>query len=149
MNKEEMFKIFDACNPAVSDIREYLEQVAKTLPLDCLFLGKDGNTIITRCLRFGLGRFVGFVIDKRIYYTETYTCKLIEAKPTPYEQNLLNAKARLIHPRALPARLCDLPELLSSQHIVKDLFDRLQVFGYPALKIIDNDSTWYFYSSWS
>jgi hypothetical protein len=149
MNKEEMFRIFDACNPSVSDIREYLEQVAKTLPLDCLFLGKDGNTIITRCLRFGLGRFVGFVIDKRIYYAETYSCKLFGEKPMAHEQNLLNAKARLIHPRATPARLRDLPELAAWLPLLIELSHKLRVYGYQPFQIIDNDSTWYFYSSWS
>lgn len=47
MEKEEIFRIFNACQPTVAQVKEYLEKISGDSPFDLIFR-KDGKEFFSK-----------------------------------------------------------------------------------------------------
>ena len=130
MNTQEVFRVFDACQPTVAQVQEYLERISGHSPFNLIF-AKDGKEKVSQKLDYNLGQLVGVVIESTIYYTQ-----VMSKKDNPNDKDVsfndLFAFGRQIHPKARPLNLKDLKLLGKHKKEYKKLCDMLSVFGYSA-----------------
>lgn len=132
MTNQELFRIFDACQPSVAQVKEYLERISGVSPFDLIFV-KGNQNRITNKISPDAGELVGIVIEKTIFYIKGF-----EKKEAPDTQKITTddvfAFAQKLYPRnrALPMTLENLQTLVKNREKFEDLCQMLSVFGYEA-----------------
>ncbi len=71
MNKEEKFKIWDATNPSILEVKEYLNRISAITPLQLVFKTQDGTLIFDNHIR-NLP-FIGVLIENIIFYAKGFS----------------------------------------------------------------------------
>lgn len=130
MTNQELFRIFDACQPSVIQVKEYLKRISGVSPFDLIFVKGNLNKI-TNKINPNTGELVGIVIEKTIFYIKGF-----EKKEVPDGQKITTddvfAFAKKLYPksRALPMTLENLQTLAKNREKFEDLCQMLSVFGY-------------------
>lgn len=148
MEKQELFRVFDACQPTVAQVREYLERISGYSPFALVF-NKNGEEIVTNQLEQNKGQLVGVIIESTIFYTQ-----VMSKKDNPKDKRLscrdVFAFGYKIDPTARPMKTKDLKLLNKYRKEYSKLFDMVQIFDYflPALQnsyvILNEPSTYTF-----
>lgn len=136
MDKKDLFRVFDACQPTVAQVREYLERISGNSPFDLIFVD-DGKEKITRNLNYNMGSLLGVVIESTVFYTQ------IMSKEDNNDDRDLTADdifafGRKIHPKARPLSKADVLLLGRYKKEYETLGDMLKVFGYSNLPPLQN-----------
>lgn len=131
MEKEEIFRIFDACRPTVAQVREYLERISGVSPFDLIFF-KDGKEIITKKIAPNMGELVGVVVDKTIFYVKPMTFDEVKDLPMPVTTEVVFDFGKKIHVNAKPIDEFAMNVFAANSHNFLRLSDMLAVFGYDS-----------------
>lgn len=131
METQEIFRVFDACQPSVAQVRAYLERISGLSPFDLIF-SKNGKETITDKIGHGQGELVGIVIDKTIFYAK--------GLGKHNKENIVSCQdvfafGQTLHPKAIPMNFKTLDILRKNINEYYKLTDMLQVFGYQALPL--------------
>lgn len=129
MEKEEIFRIFDACQPTVAQVKEYLERISKESPFDLIFC-KDGKETITKKIAYDLGELIGIVVEKNIFYTKPLTKSDISCLDDITAHDVF-AFGKKIHAKALPLNQKTISLIEKHYNDFLQLADMLDVYGYP------------------
>ena len=131
MEKEEIFRIFDACRPTVAQVREYLERISGVSPFDLIFF-KDGKEIITKKIAPNMGELVGVVVDKTIFYVKPMTFDDVKDLPMPVTTEVVFDFGKKIHAKAKPIDEENFGTFRRNRGNLQNLAQMLSVFGYSA-----------------
>lgn len=131
METQEIFRVFDACQPSVAQVREYLERISGVSPFDLIF-AKGGIETITNQIKHNQGELIGIVMDKTFFYARGL-CK--SDRNNILSSNDVFAFGRTLHPKALPMNRKTLAILRKNIDAYKKTADMLQVFGYNILPL--------------
>ena len=135
MKTNELFKIIDACNPSISQIKAYLERISGQTPEAFeLVFKKDGKLFNTSQIAANQGELIGFVFGKTLFYFKALTKEALENKKDFSLQDVLDFGKQL-HPKASPLTKEQILMVAKKAKSYANLCDRLSVFGYsiPAL----------------
>ena len=131
MEKEEIFRVFDACQPTVAQVREYLEKISSDSPFDLIFR-KDGKEYFSKKITPNMGELVGIVVDKTIFYVQPLTFDNLKDLPMPVTTEVVFNFGKNIHVNAKPWNEYALNVFVANYHDLLCLSDKLAVFGYPS-----------------
>ena len=131
MEKEEIFRIFNACQPTVAQVREYLEKMSGNSQFDLIFR-KDGKEYFSKTIAPNMGELVGIIVDKTIFYAKQMTYNDVK------KLNKINARtvfefAKNIHSLAMPMNMKAFNLLKNHQEDFYELSQKLEVLGYPKI----------------
>ncbi len=136
MEKKEIFRIFDACEPTIVQVKEYLERISGNSPFDLVFM-KDGNEVITRCIKKDMGELLGIVIGHMVFYAKGLGRE--EGKALSQDEitiaDVFAYGKKKFHPKAFPMNRDALEILCRNRMEYAKLLDMLSVFGYKALPL--------------
>lgn len=131
MDKKDLFRVFDACQPTVAQVREYLERISGNSPFDLIFVD-NGKEKITRNLNYNMGCLLGVVIETTVFYTQ-----IMSKEDNKDDRDLtaddIFAFGHKIHPKARPLSRADVLLLWQYRKEYEALGDMLKVFGYSNL----------------
>lgn len=136
MDKKDLFRVFDACQPTVAQVREYLERISGNSPFDLIFID-NGKEKITRKLDYNMGKLLGVVIETTVFYTQTMSNE-DNKDERRLTANAIFAFGRKIHPKARPLSEADILLLRKYKEKYEALSDMLEVFGYFNLPRLQN-----------
>lgn len=71
MNKEEKFKVWDATNPKVRDVKEYLARLCQKASVPLVYKNTDGQFVYTKQFIPG-GAFVGIMLGSTIFFSKGF-----------------------------------------------------------------------------
>ena len=131
MEKEEIFRVFNACQPTVAQVREYLEKIASDSPFDLIFR-KDGKEYFSKKITPNMGELVGIVVDKTIFYAQPMTYADVQKLDTVNTRTVFDF-AKSIHPLAAPINMKAFTLLKDYQKDFRELSEKLEVLGYPKI----------------
>ncbi len=131
MEKKEIFRIFDACQPTVSQVKEYLKKMSAISPFELIFR-KDGKEIFTHEISNDSGELIGVIVDKTIFYARTMTYKDAQALGD-VDARAVFEFGKSIHSCALPINTEIFTLLKEHQDDFAELAEKLEVFGYPKI----------------
>ncbi len=138
MKKHEKFKVFDACQPTVSEVKEYLERISGEAPFNLIFV-KDGKKNITNKLKKDLGELEGVIIDRTIFYTKCLDRAYRDTLPEDTKlsaEDVFRAGRVLLQPKDVtPMSDNDLELLKDNLDDYVKLLDMLSVWGYEAMPL--------------
>ena len=129
MEKEEIFRIFDACKPTVAVVREYLERISGLAPFDVIFL-QNGIERITNQLAPNLGEPVGVVMDRTIFYFRSLCKDDFDANIENLTVEDVLSFAKKLHSKAFPFNNLSMDVLCRNRVLLSETLEMLRVFGY-------------------
>lgn len=134
MQKEEIFRVFDACQPTVAQVKEYLERISGVSPFDLIFK-KDGKEYFSKKIAPDMGELVGVVVDKTVFYVKPLTFDDVKDLPMPIMAQTVFDFGEKIYAKAKPWDDAALNVLALHRNDLLLLSDMLVVFGYaPCFK---------------
>lgn len=129
MQKEEIFRIFDACQPTVTEVKEYLERISSNSPFDLIFV-KDGKETFTKKIARNMGELVGIVVGTTIFYAKPMTFDDVKDKDI-VSTDIVFAFGQKIHPKAFPLNEKAIKILQENRHIFLQIAEMLEFSRYP------------------
>lgn len=131
MDKQDLFRIFDACQPTVAQVTEYLERISGKSPFRLIFV-KDGKEKTTKTIEKGLGVLSGVIIEDTVFYTKVMTKQDADENQQLTANDVFEFGCRCINQGARPLRKADILLLGKHREAYNSLLDRLSFFGYSA-----------------
>lgn len=130
MEKEEIFRIFDACQPTIAQVREYLEKISKESPLELVFR-KNGKDSITKKIDRNMGELVGIVVGTTIFYTKVMTWNDVKFMNSEVTAKDVFAFGQKIHPKAIPLNDTVIEILREKRRVFLQIAEMLELSGFP------------------
>lgn len=138
MKQEEKFKIWDATEPTVAEVKEYLNRLCGQTPLQLVFRNQKKELVYSDTILTD-HTFVGILVSQTIFFARGYTAE-DAAKDEQGELKEVYAKDvfswvennPLFPPNSRPLLKSD-RELLS--HYDKELLNTLAILEYHRLKM--------------
>lgn len=131
MEKEEIFRVFNACQPTVAQVKEYLEKISGDSPFDLIFR-KDGKEFFSKKITPNMGELVGIVVEKTIFYAKQMTYADTKKLDTVNARAVFDF-AKNIHSRAMPMNMKTFTLLKNHHEDLHELSQKLEVLGYPKI----------------
>lgn len=133
MKDQELFRIFDACQPTVAQAKKYYELISGSARSEFdLVFSKDGNKNITRKLRKDLGKLEGIIVDGVMFYTRSITIDDFDPEKSITHDKVFRIAKALYPEAALMERGASFFILEKNLEAIKKLIDKLTYLGYEA-----------------
>lgn len=123
-----MFRVFDACQPTVAQVRDYLERISGNSPFDLIFIN-DEKTKITKNLDYNLGSLFGVVIETTVFYTQVLSQKDNKDNRRFSTEDVFAFGNKIYH-KAHPLNKEAIQLLGKNKEAYEALGNMLEVFGY-------------------
>ena len=146
MKTNELFKIIDACDPSISQIKAYLERMSRQAPPPFeLIFKREEKLFLTKQISANCGELIGVILDNHIFYITPLTKEFLNKIPEPTFEDVLEFGKKL-DPNAQPRPLTKEHLLIFAQKtkLFTNLRERLAVFGiklpeFPKNYLLFND----------
>lgn len=129
MEKEEIFRVFDACQPTVAQVREYLEKISSNSPFDLIFR-KDGKEIITKHISQNMGELVGIVVKKTVFFVKPMSFDDVKDLNAPVTAEMVFDFGKKIYSKAIPLNDDVIQLLKKNKNTFLQVAEILEIHGY-------------------
>ncbi len=129
MEKEELFRIFDACQPTVTQVREYLKRISDISPFDLIFR-KDGKETITKKIAPNMGELVGIVVEKNVFFVKPMSFDDVKDLNAPVTAETVFDFGKKIYSKAIPLNENVIQLLKKNKNTFLQVAEILEIHGY-------------------
>ncbi len=126
MEQHEIFRVFEACQPTIQDVKAYLEWKASDLPFEVIFV-KNGKKFAAEEISRNMGRPHAIIIENMVFYVKTFN--KAEAGSGVVTADVFDF-AKHISSRAVPLSKKAADILRRNRKKYKELVEKMAVFGY-------------------